>query len=138
KKDHQYIAHKLEKKGLPENKIQGFVDQIFHGLNSQLYNTPIDLFIEQKLFDDFPHLRPYQFISLLQLEQEYIQSATNKEVQELVPKRITRTNKVLSLVNTIQFQKLYGIDLSSQFNPSQKEREEAEELYKEWRAYFND
>jgi hypothetical protein len=137
-KDHQYIANKLEKKGLPENKIQGFVDQIFQGLNSQIYNTPIDLFIEQKIFDDFPHLRPYQFVSLLQLEREYIQSATNKEVQELVPKKITRTNKILSLVNTIQFKKLYGIDLSAEFNPSGKELDEAEELYKEWLTYFND
>src|SRR5699024_1290011 len=108
------------------------------GLNSQLYNTPIDLFIEQKIFDDYPHLRPYQFASLLQLEQEYIQSATNKEVHELVPNKITRTNKILSLVNTLQFQQLYGIDLSSRFNPSQKEQDEAKELYKEWRAYFND
>jgi tetratricopeptide (TPR) repeat protein len=137
-KDQQFIANKLLKKGLPENKIQGFVDQIFQGLNSQIYNTPIDLFIEQKIFDDFPHLRPYQFVSLLQLEREYIQSATNKEVQELVPKKIRRTNKILSLVNTIQFQKLYGIDLRSQFNPSPKELDEAKELYKEWLAYFND
>jgi tetratricopeptide (TPR) repeat protein len=137
-KDHQYIANKLEKKGLPENKIQGFIDQIFQGLNSQIYNTPIDLFIEQKIFDDYPRLRPYQFVSLLQLEREYIQSATNKEVQELVPKKITRTNKILSLVNTIQFKKLYGIDLSAEFNPSRKELDEAKELYKEWLAYFND
>jgi tetratricopeptide (TPR) repeat protein len=137
-KDHQYIANKLEKKGLPKNKIQGFADQIFQGLNSQIYNTPIDLFIEQKIFDDYPHLRPYQFVSLLQLEREYIQSATNKEVQELVPKKITRTNKILSLVNTIQFKKLYGIDLSAEFNPGRKELDEAQELYKEWLAYFND
>src|SRR5699024_291391 len=73
-----------------------------------------------------------------QLEQEYIQSATNKEVQELVPKNITRTNKILSLVNTLQFHQLYGIDLSSRFNPSKKERDEAKELYKEWLAYYND
>src|SRR5699024_1853789 len=137
-KDHRYIANKLKKKGLPSNKIRGFVEQIFQGLNSQIYNTPIDLFIEQKIFDDYPHLRPYQFASLLQLEQEYIQSATNKEVQALVPVKSSRTNKTLSMVNTLQFQKLYGIDLSSRFNPSQKEPDEAKELYKEWRAYFND
>jgi tetratricopeptide (TPR) repeat protein len=138
KEDHRYIAEKLEKKGLPQSNIQSFIGRIFRGLNSQIYNTPIDLFIEQKIFDDFPHLRPYQFVSLLQLEREYIQSATNKEVQELVPKKITRTNKVLSLVNTIQFKKLYGIDFSAEFNPSRKELDEAEELYKEWLAYFND
>src|SRR5699024_1156906 len=137
-KDHRYIFNKLKKKGLPSNKIRGFVEQIFQGLNSQLYNTPIDLFIEQKIFEDYPNLRPYQFASLLQLEQEYIQSATNKEVQKLVPNKITRTNKILSLVNTLQFQKLYGIDLSSRFNPTKDELDEAKELYNEWRAYFND
>src|SRR5699024_2677495 len=59
--DHRYIANKLEKKGGPEENIRGFTEQIFHGLNSQIYNTPVDLFIEHKLFEDFPDLRPYQF-----------------------------------------------------------------------------
>jgi len=136
--DNPYIANKLQKQGIPEAKIQGFISQIFDGLNSQVYNAPIDLFIEQKIFDEFPDLRPYQFISLLNLEQEYIQSATNKEVHEFVPKKIIRINKILSLVNTIQFKELYGVDLIDEFNPSQKEIKEANELYKEWLAYNND
>jgi len=138
RQDNQYIANKLEKQNIPKAKIQGFINQIFDGLNSQVYNTPIDLFIEQKIFDEFPDLRPYQFISLLNLEQEYIQSATNKDVHEFVPKKIIRINKILSLVNTIQFKELYGVDLIDEFNPSKKEINEANELYKEWLAYFND
>jgi len=137
-KDNQYIANKLEKQGLPESQIDGFLDQIFQGLNNQIYNTPIDLFIEKKLFDDFPELRPYQFLSLLQLEKEYIQSATSKDIQELVPKKITHVNKILSLVNTLQFKELFGIDLIDRFNPTKGEKEEADELYKEWLAYYND
>ncbi|HLR25244.1 MAG TPA: hypothetical protein VK112_05210, partial [Fodinibius sp.] len=138
KEDHPYITNKLEKRRLPADKVDGFIEQIFDGLNGQLYNTPIDLFIERKLFEDFPHLRPYQFLSLLGLEHEYIQSATNEEVQQLVPQKIIRINKILSLVNTLQFKELYGVDLIDQFHATQPERREARELYKEWKAYDSD
>jgi len=138
KDNKQYIVNSLEKQGVPRNKIDGFIDRIFQGLNLQIYNTPLDLFIEQRLYDRYSDLQPFQFMSLLKLIEDYITSATNEDVKRLVPQKVSQTNKILSLVNTIQFRDLYNLDLTNQFNPSKKELDEASELFKEWIAYFND
>src|SRR5699024_10281410 len=37
-----------------------------------------------------------------------------------------------------QFKELYGVDLMDPFQPTQAERREAGELYKEWKAYDSD
>ncbi|MFO0323320.1 MAG: tetratricopeptide repeat protein [Bacteroidota bacterium] len=51
----------LQKMGLPESSISKYCDSLFHGLNLQIYNTPIDLLIENFIYNEHAELRPFQF-----------------------------------------------------------------------------
>ena len=55
------------KAGLAPNQAEGFFNHLFRGINSQLYNALPGLFIEQRLYERFPALRPIQFLSLRRL-----------------------------------------------------------------------
>ncbi len=57
-------SRKLRKAGVSEAVVNDYVQKLFQGLNLQVYNAPIDLFIEQFLHTEFPDLRPYQFLSM--------------------------------------------------------------------------
>src|SRR5699024_9316438 len=133
----QQIEKKLQRVNLPEERIRGFIDNLFQGLNSQMYNTPIDLFIEQRIYNRFSDLRPYQFMSLLKLTEEYIKSSTDGQVKQLVTNKIHSTNKILSLVNTLQLEALYNINLTKRFRPKYKDLEQSKELYQDWKSYKN-
>ena len=47
-------------------------------MNRQIFNSPIDLFIENFLYNEFTELRPYQFISLHNMLQEGLMAVTDK------------------------------------------------------------
>ncbi|MGL2993489.1 tetratricopeptide repeat protein [Flavobacterium sp. TSSA_36] len=130
----QPAIKKLKNKGLPQENIQKFTEGVFNGLNLQTFNTPIDLFIEEFLFKKYEKLRPYQFLSLNRLMQDAIASVTDKMILEIVPADIVSKSKIYSLVNALQFQDLYGINLIDKFQASEAELEQAQYFFKE----FND
>jgi hypothetical protein len=65
---------KLQKLGLPDESITNTYNSLFKGINRQIFNTPIDLFIEDKLYDKFKDLRPFQFLSLYAIVSEGIKA----------------------------------------------------------------
>ena len=107
-------------------------------MNRQIYNTPIDLFIEYKLFDDYPELQPFQFISLYAMISESIQATTDKSTIFLAPSSILYCTRVLNLVNAMQFRDLFGVDLISEFGPSVSESNIAKKFYEEFYEYRDD
>jgi tetratricopeptide (TPR) repeat protein len=64
-KDNESTITRLNREGLEDKAIADFITALFNGINSQTYNTPVDLFIEDFLFNTYPSLRPFQFLSLL-------------------------------------------------------------------------
>ncbi|MCG9874537.1 MAG: hypothetical protein MH321_07100 [Leptospiraceae bacterium] len=128
----QSTIQKLRSRGIPETNISNFVSSIRDGLISQLFNTPIDLFIEDYLFNEFEELRPYQFISLLGLMQESIQAVTDPQILEIASEHIVSKSKTYNLMGAFQFRDLFHIDLENEFNASPKERKLAEGFYKEF------
>ncbi len=137
-KDHQKDIAELQKRGIQENSLTGFVTALFHGINLQTYNAPIDLFIEDFLFNNFRELRPFQFISLYRLATEYKNSVNNKQVRSITPKDILYASKVLNLVFVIHFKELFGVDLIAQFIPTPNEIRKANEFFNEFKEYQND
>ena len=125
---------KLKDRGLDEEMRTKFIDSIFNGLNLQIYNAPIDVFIEDFLFNTYPELRPYQFLSLFHLLQEAMQAVKNKQILELAPPQVVRATRTLSLVNALQFQALFGIDLLPMFQATAEEQNIAKQLYQEFEA----
>ncbi|UII29104.1 hypothetical protein LVD15_11925 [Fulvivirga maritima] len=128
----------IEKHGIEPSRAKQFLKSLFQGMNLQAYNAPIDLFIELKLYNEYPALRPVQFASLYQLLGEGIQGVTNKQILKMAPKPIINASKIYNLVNAFQFRELYGLDLINYFKPSKNQIREAEEFYNEFKEYIDD
>jgi Tfp pilus assembly protein PilF len=128
----------LSKRGMPENVINNFSDDLFNGLNSQIFNAPIDLFIEDYLYNEFAELRPFQFVSLLNILQENIKAVTDKNVIDLMPKEIVSKSKIYNLVNALQIKDLYGLDVIDEFKSNKLELDQATKFYKEFLEYKDD
>jgi hypothetical protein len=125
-------AGKLSKKGDDYAVIKQYPTSLFEGLNGQMYNTPIDLFIEDYLFQNYPDLMPYQFLSLLGLIQERIHSTTDDQILTIAPPTILSKSKTLNLVNALYLLKRYGVNLIEEHKPTTFEREQADKFYREY------
>ncbi len=129
---------KFLKMGISENGIANYCSSLFEGINSQIFNTPIDLFIENFLFTEYSELKPYQFISLYTLNQEGLKAVTDKRTIEQTPKEIVSKSKIYNLVNAMQFKELFGIDFIKDFQASPIELKHANEFYNEYLQYRDD
>jgi len=131
-------ASSLSKKGFPGTTINEFLLMLFEGLNLQVYNTPIDLFIENTIYHEYPEFRPWQFLSLYSLIEQGIVAVTNKRIIELAPKDILSKSKIYNLINVMQYRDLFGVDLISQFNATPVELKQAQTFYNEYLEYRDD
>jgi len=137
-KDNEKDFKKLNREGFSEESISSFVNSLYDGINRQIYNAPIDLFIEDYLFENYPELHPYQFISLHRLVKEGRDAVTNKKAIKLTPQKVFTASKILNLINAIQFKDLYGIDSIGKFNPLPSEIKEANRMWEEFLDYRKD
>ncbi|MGV3504661.1 MAG: tetratricopeptide repeat protein [Adhaeribacter sp.] len=128
-------ARRLRKQGLSEDSIRKFLSSLFNGLNLQVYNTPIDLFIEDYLYNTYKELRPYQFLSLMRMVQEGITGTTDKTIVSHAPKVVLSASKVYNLVNAMLLKDLFGADQIAGFKATQKEISQAEEFWGEFEEY---
>lgn len=131
-------VQKLKRMGIPENQITNYINGLFDGVNLQVFNTPMDLFVENLLYTEFPELRPFQFISIYNLLIESLQSVTDKKVIEISPKEIVSKNKIYIMVNAMQFRELYGIDIVSELKPTSAELKQATAFFEEFLQYKDD
>jgi tetratricopeptide (TPR) repeat protein len=129
---------KFTEMGISEKSIADYCSSLFEGMNRQIFNTPIDLFIEYFLFNEFTNLRGYQFISLYNMLQEGLKAVTDPKIIELSPKDIISKSKIYNLVNAIQFKELFGIDLIKDFNATSNELKHANDFYEEYLQYKDD
>jgi hypothetical protein len=128
----QPAIQKLKNKGLDDAVITTFSEGIFNGLNLQTYNTPIDVFIEDFLYNDYAELRPYQFLSLYNLLEEAVKSVTDERIIDLIPATIISKTKIYSLVNALQFDQLFGINLIEKFRATPQELQQANVFYQQF------
>ncbi|HRH57274.1 MAG TPA: hypothetical protein PLS10_06455, partial [Chitinophagales bacterium] len=129
---------KFNKMGISEKSISDYCSNLFEGMNRQIFNTPIDLFIEDFLYNEFAELRPFQFISLYNMLQEGLKAVTDKKIVELSPKDIISKSKVYNLVNAIQFKELFGFDFIKDFNATPIELKLATDFHEEYLQYKDD
>jgi hypothetical protein len=129
--DHRSKIENMKNLGLEGPQLQGMIDQLFSGLNNQVYNTPIDLFIERHLYDEFPELRPVQYASLKELLGTYIEGATN-EMKDIAPQKVWASNVALNLTHAYQFRDLYGLDYEMEFRAPRQLRNKSQQFYEEY------
>lgn len=122
---------RMLKGGLDNNRIDGFLSQLFDGINLQIYNAPVDLFIEQRLYSSYQKLRPIQFLSLLKLLQDAIAGANNATAKKISPTFIRDANIILSFTQLFQFRELFGVDLTRQIKEPLLEKK-AKTIYQEY------
>lgn len=136
--NHEPWIKKMVKMGITEESVSKVINDLFIGLNRQVYNVPIDLFIEEYLFNTYPDLRPYQFFSLYNIIKEGIDATTRKEIVEVVPKDVLHHSKIYNLILAIQYKDIYGIDLIKDFQPEPTELKTAQTMYSEFLEYKGD
>ena len=129
---------KFNKMGISDKAVADYCTGLFDGMNRQIFNTPIDLFIEDFLYTEYVELRPYQFLSLYNLIQEGLKAVTDKKIIELSPKDILSKSKVYNIVTAIQFKALFGIDCIKDFNATAAELKQANGFYDEYLQYKTD
>jgi Tfp pilus assembly protein PilF len=76
---------KMQKKGFDDDTISKYYTEIFNGLNLQMFNTPIDLFIENDLYTKYPDIQPVQFLSLVELLKQGIKATTDPRIISIAP-----------------------------------------------------
>ena len=128
----------LKKTGLSEEEIANQCTKLFEAINLQLFNTPVDLFIEDYIYRDYSELRPFQLISLFTLCKEGIKAVTDKQVLELFQPDLISKTKIYNIVNGLQLKDLYGIDLINEYKATQAELRMAKDFYNEYLDYKDD
>lgn len=136
--DYESYAIFLQKKGYPETSIANVINSLYDGLNRQAYNTPIDLFIEDKIYNNFPDFRPIQFVSLFSILMEGRDAVTRKEIVELTDAKILSKSRIYNLILAMHFKDLFDLDYIKSFKGSINELNAAESMYTEFLEYRND
>ena len=133
-----HTLNKLQKLGVNEKSIASYCTDLFQGLNRQIFNAPIDLFIENYLFNEYSQLRPFQFISLHNMLLEGLKAVMDKNIVELSPKEVLSQSKIYNLVGAFQFKELFGIDYVKDFKATTLELKKANDFYDEFLQYKDD
>jgi hypothetical protein len=134
-RDNEPVIRKMNLKGFSDKSIADFITAVFNGMNSQIYNAPVDLFIEDFLYKTHTDLRPFQYISLLSLQKEYIESAVNRQIIKYSSDFIRKANLILNLVHCLQFKDLFGYDLISSYKTTSQDMKMAKRFYQEYLQY---
>jgi hypothetical protein len=138
-KRNQSLVNKMDKMGIDPDTAQNAILSMLDGLNSLIYNTPIDLFIEQYLYEKYEKLRPYQLLSLLEIVKYGIEAVTNRAVIDITPLPIIKPTITLNLVMALHLKALFGVDLIEEHKaPHSSHLEMAQTLYEEFLEYKDD
>lgn len=134
-RDLEKHLEKLVQMGIAEDTIHGYISSIFNGISMQIFNIPVDMFIETFLYNEYPELRPYQFHSLYNLSMEGLHAVTHKEIVSITPPRVMFASKVYNLLNACLLRDLFGVDIVNDFNPTNKEMKVVENLFEQFKLY---
>ena len=92
-------------------KVKELSAQLFNGLVLQLMNCPIDLLVEDKLYEDYKMVRPLQLLSLFAQEQDNINTVKRGFTNKDIPSKIVTANKIMNMVTSLHLKDLFGINL---------------------------
>lgn len=120
---------------LGAERFNKFYDSLFSGLYSRTMNSPLDLFVEERIFEKYPKVRPLQMLSFYAQELDNIEADKKASEFRELPRIIVDATKTMNLVQCLQFKELYGIDLVDKHGPSRANMNLAYSLFKEFKAY---
>lgn len=122
---------------IPSAELNKAMLQLSDGIGLQLMNCPLDLFVEQLIYDSYEQVHPIQLLSLFNQEQVNVDSVKRAASSNFFPSEIVKANKIMNIVTSMHFKKMYGIDLVHEYKPTRTELEHAKDLFEEFEAYLN-
>lgn len=117
------------RKSLGSHATDDLAKQLFKGMSLQVMNCPLDLFVEQRIYEK-ALFRPLQLQSLFHMEQQNIQSVEQTANVKEFPQQVKDINKQLDIVSSLMLQKLYSLNFVARYKPSQN-------MLKNANAYFD-
>ena len=134
-RDNEPIIRKLNRDGVSDRSIADFITSLFNGMNSQIGNAPVDLFIEDFLFNTYPNSTsgPVHFPAIV--AKRIHRSAGNKQIIKYSPVIVRSANLILNLVHCLQFRDLFGYNLFPFFKTTAQEMKRAKGFYNEYLSY---
>jgi len=110
-------------------KTEELAKQLFQGMSLQVMNAPLDLYVEQRIFDKV-EFRPLQLHSLFAMETRNIEAVKQTANVSEFPQFIKDTNKLMDLLQSLMLRKLYGLDFVNYYKPSSNMLNKANEFFK--------
>ena len=93
-----------------ENHFESYATEILQ----QVYNSPLDLCVENYLYNTYKELRPSQLLFQMQLIMSAIDVANNQDLKARVPEIIYDSNITMNSILAQQIKDLYWIDKISE------------------------
>ena len=126
--DYKRHFDELRKK-LGPVKTEELAKQLFQGMSLQVMNAPLDLYVEQRIYDK-AEFRPLQLHSLFAMETSNIEAVKQTANVAEFPQFIKDTNKLMDLLQSLMLRKLYGLDFVNYYKPSSNMLNKANDFFK--------
>ena len=98
---------RLRAGAMPADRVTDYINFIVNGLALQLYNMPIDMIVEQRLYDQNPLLHPSQLAYLHATLQESQRALDDTSIRSTSPRLIWQANVTLNAAYALFVDHLY-------------------------------
>lgn len=116
------------KKSMDKPAVESLAKQLFTGMSLQTMNCPLDLFVEQKIYD-MEDFRPLQLVTLVGMESGNVSAVKQTAAVQQFPQQVKDVNKQLCIVQSLMLKRLYSIDFVAQYVPSQNMLHNAQDYF---------
>ena len=125
---------RLEKKGYRDDQVAGLISELVTGVNLFLFNCPIDMVIERRIWRDYPELRESQFCGLASIAHNSRKVTMDPKIRDFVPPTLLRINDILNGVFALFVDELFEGATAYAFAYSKFPTfKDAEKLYALWK-----
>ena len=126
---------RLRRRGVRGDDLERFVGSLLNGLRSQLFNFPIDLLIESRLFDANADCRELQYQSIRQQVETGVRIAEDATVRSSTPTKIFRASVGMNVALALWLEDRFPrrTDFLARFKQSDAFAT-GQQLYAHWRT----
>jgi Tfp pilus assembly protein PilF len=101
-------VNKLRDMGYSGDMISKVILDMIHGLANQMFNCPLDMIIEKRIFDDCEILHPSQFASLWAIDDECLKVLKSSDIRKLTPPQIYKANIAMNCAYALCVDHIYA------------------------------
>ena len=116
--------------------LEAFKLGVANGFSYQLMNFVHDLIVEDRIYFDYPQLRPLQLLYLTRQEQESLTAIRPSKELDLMPQTVVNASRLMVLIASLYYANLYGINVVSEYHGNEKEYQKVDKLYEVFIDYL--